>query len=155
VLTGIYPRTLDEKLRLAIPKKLLSALAIPDPEWVYITPGTDGTLAIYAETPFQALAQRLPVEAHGSEETRAYQRLFYAQAQRVQLDSQARIRIPAELSNWAKLESEVALIGVRDHLEIWRKAAWEEYLVTQQGRFDQLAASVYRNPASAEVSNRS
>jgi MraZ protein len=35
--------------------------------------------------------------------------------------------IPARLRSYARLESEVTVAGVRDHFEIWDRAAWQEY----------------------------
>ncbi len=79
---------------------------------------------------------------------RAFSRLFYAQAQPAELDSQGRIRIPAELSALAGLGREAILLGVQDHLEIWDRVRWEEYLAERQARYDQLAEAAFSPPSS-------
>lgn len=143
MLTGTFPRTLDDKQRLALPKRLRQSLANPEPAWVYVTPGTDSSLAIYSEAVLQTLADRLNSASTGTEDARAYQRLFYAQAQQIEFDPQGRIRIPSELLKWAGLDNEVVLLGVQDHLELWQKPRWEEYLQRQQARYDQLTETVF------------
>jgi hypothetical protein len=35
------------------------------------------------------------------------------------------------------------LLGVRDHLEIWDKGRWEQYLNQEQPRYDQLAENAF------------
>ena len=84
----------------------------------------------------------------GNQDARAFQRLFYAQAQHVEFDSQGRIRIPAELLEWAKMGNEVVLIGVQDHMELWDKNAWTEYLAKKLPSYDELADKVYQSAAT-------
>ncbi|HTN75648.1 MAG TPA: division/cell wall cluster transcriptional repressor MraZ, partial [Pirellulaceae bacterium] len=79
----------------------------------------------------------------------AFSRLFYAQAQAVEIDSQGRIRIPSELADLARLGKEIMLLGVRDHMEIWDKTRWDEYLNNQQPRYDQLAESAFEESAGS------
>lgn len=142
LFTGTYPRSLDDKQRLALPKRLRDALGTGNPV-VYITPGTDGSLALYSEEAFSRLGNQLAQGSPAAQDTRAFSRLFYAQAQAVEVDSQGRIRIPAELRTLAGLVHEVMLLGVRDHMELWDKTRWEEYLQGQQPRYDQLAEHAF------------
>jgi MraZ protein len=142
LFTGTYPRSLDDKQRLALPKRLRDALGTGNPA-VYITPGTDGSLALYSEEAFSRLGSQLAQGSPAAQDTRAFSRLFYAQAQAVEVDSQGRIRIPAELASLAGLVREVMLLGVRDHMELWDKTRWDEYLQGQQPRYDQLAEHAF------------
>jgi DNA-binding transcriptional regulator/RsmH inhibitor MraZ len=57
----------------------------------------------------------------------------------VEIDSQGRIRLPVELAQLAKLDGDVALIGVGDRIELWNKQRWLEYLTDLQPRYDELA----------------
>ena len=72
-----------------------------------------------------------------------------AQAQRAEVDRQGRLRIPAELARFARLGKELALIGVRTHIEIWNKPDWEEYVTRQQGRFDDIAETAFDRSRSS------
>ena len=150
LFTGRYPRSLDDKQRLALPKRLRDALGQAPHTPLYLTPGTDGSLALYTEDAFSRLGQQLAQGSPAGQDTRAFSRLFYAQAEAVEVDSQGRIRIPQELAQLAQLGREVMLLGVRDHMELWDKARWHEYLQDQQPRYDQLAESAFDDSVSVK-----
>lgn len=144
-LTGTYSRTLDGKHRLAIPKRLREDFQEPDLTLLYIAPGTDKSLALYAPAAFKALAHRLEERSSNRAEARNYFRLFYSRAEGVDLDSQGRIRIPDRLVSFAQLEHEVVLLGVHDHAEIWSRTLWEEFLARTAPDFDKLAEEAFES----------
>lgn len=148
LLTGTFPRTMDEKQRVAIPKRLRDALQ-PDNDLLtlYVAPGTDGSLALYTEESFSRLAARLAASPPTGQDVRAFSRLFYSQAQRVELDRQGRLRVPPELALLAALEKEVILVGVQDHLELWDRERWQTYLGQRQAHYDELAEKAFSSPA--------
>jgi MraZ protein len=151
MLVGSYRRTLDDKMRLAIPKPLRDSLGFPEKNELYLTPGTDRSLAIYSGELLsqigEALAQKSPV----AQEMRSFTRLFYAQAQVAEIDSQGRMRVPADLARLAQLEGEVVLLGVRDHIEIWSAEAWEVFLQQTQPLYDQLAERAFETKNATET----
>jgi MraZ protein len=142
LLTGSFPRLLDDKLRFAIPKPLRDAIGSPDESILYLAPGTDGSLALYPEETFMRLADRVEQGSSHGRDLAAFSRLFYAQAQRIELDKQGRLRLPVELAEWAGLQKEIILLGVRDHLEVWNREQWETYLSRTQPHYDDLASRV-------------
>jgi len=144
LLTGTFPRSVDEKLRIAVPKRLRDCLGDPAPAALFITPGTDNSLALYTEEALARLAERQAHSSPTQHDVRAFSRLFYAQAQRVELDVQGRIRIPPELAKLAGLADEAVLLGVQDHLELWDRKRWEAYLAEQSSRYDQLAEAAFQ-----------
>ena len=145
LFTGSYRRSLDEKLRLAIPKQLRDVLGDNEVRSeLFITPGTDHSLAIYTEKVLEELGQRLAQSSPAAKDTRAFSRLFYAQAQPAEIDGQGRLRVPAELAKLASLTGEVVVLGVRDHIELWEAAAWDEFLSATQPSYDELAEKVLR-----------
>jgi MraZ protein len=148
LLTGSFVRAIDDKLRLAIPKRFRDALGTGPEQLLYVTPGTDRSLAVYTEETLGRLAERLAAASPAGAEVRAFSRLFYAQAQPIDLDSQGRIRIPAELAELAGLGREAILLGVQDHLEIWDRGRWEQYLAERQLSYDQLAEAAFSPPLS-------
>ncbi len=151
LLTGSYRRTLDEKLRLAIPKQLRDSIGFGELETnLFITPGTDRSLAIYTPPVLEALGASLAQNSPAAKETRHFSRLFYAQAQPAEIDRQGRLRIPPELALLASITSEVVVLGVRDHIELWDAAAWQEFLDATQPRYDELAESVLRGSIIAD-----
>jgi len=100
-------------------------------------------LAIYTEEAFAQLAERLATASPTQRDVRAFTRLFYARAQRVELDKQGRIRVPPVLVELAGLENEVVLLGVQDHLELWSAEAWKSYLAERQANFDNIAEAAF------------
>lgn len=143
LLTGSYRRALDDKLRFAMPKQLRDALGEQDQD-LYMTPGTDQSLAIYTALGLQLLGENLASSSPAAKDTRAFSRLFYAQAQPAEVDGQGRMRVPPELAELAGLTDEVVVLGVRDHIEVWNPVAWEDFLAQTQPRYDELAESVLR-----------
>lgn len=143
LLTGSFARSLDEKLRLAIPKRLREAMKQPDGGALYLAPGTDESLFLYTEEAFGRLASRLEQVSPTRQDVRAFSRLFYAQAQAVEIDPQGRVRIPPELAQLAKLGKEVVLLGVQDHLEVWAAERWQAYLSEKQSHYDQIAETAF------------
>jgi MraZ protein len=138
-LTGTFRRSLDEKLRVALPKSLREAIGCPENSVLYLAPGTDGSLDLYPERSFSRLAEKLEHGSANVKEVRAFSRLFYAQVQRVELDAHGRVRLPAELAGLASLRKEIVLLGVRDHLEVWDSECWEAYAKRTQPHYDDLA----------------
>ena len=114
---------------------------------LYVAPGTDGSLDLYTEETFSQLADRLAQASPTGQVVRAFNRLLYGRAQAVELDRQGRVRIPADLAQLARLEKEVVLLGVRDHLEVWDAKRWEAYLTAAQPRYDEIAEAALRDPA--------
>jgi MraZ protein len=142
LLTGTFQRAIDEKGRVAIPKPIREALGESNKS-LFLTPSTDGSLALYTEAALARLAERLAAASPNGQDVRAFGRLFYARAQAVELDSQGRVRIPPELAQLAGLASEAVLLGVQDHLELWDKARWETYVAQLQQQFDAIAESAF------------
>jgi MraZ protein len=149
LLTGTYERSLDDKQRLALPKRLRDLLA--DQGQLVLTPGTDGSLALFPAQAFAALTEKLAARSPTGQEVRAFSRLLYAQSQSVEIDSQGRIRLPAELARLAALGRDIVLLGVGDRVELWNKSRWEAYLADLQPRYDELAESALSDsPTSAK-----
>ena len=143
LLTGTFSRSVDQKLRVAIPKSLREAIDGCPGCALYVAPGTDGSLAIYTEPSFGSLAERLAGASPTQQNVRAFTRLFYARAQRVELDKQGRVRIPAELAELAGLGREAVLLGVQDHLELWAVERWRQCLADRQAHYDEIAEAAF------------
>lgn len=147
LLTGTFSRAVDEKLRVAIPKPLREALGELAKGVLYVTPGTDGSLALYTEDTLAEQARRLLEASPNAEDVRAFSRLFYSRAQAVELDSQGRVRIPPELAALAGLGKEAVLVGVLDHLELWDKTRWDAYVSQRQNEYDRIAEAAFQQPS--------
>lgn len=138
-LTGTYSRTLDDKRRLAVPKRLREDFGGKEQTCLYVAPGTDRSLSLYTSAAFEHLAQQLTERSSSRATIRNYFRLFYSRAEKVDLDGQGRVRIPDRLAEFAQLRRDVVLLGIQDHVEIWDRELWEAFLTQHSSEFDEMA----------------
>lgn len=139
-LTGTYERTMDDKLRLAVPRQLRDGFQEGELEELFLAPGNEGCLSIFSKKGFDAFATKMASVSTGRVQVRNFLRLYYSQAECVQVDKQSRIRIPERLVKMAELKHNVVLIGVHDHVEIWDKERWDSFLSQNGSQFDALTS---------------
>jgi MraZ protein len=142
LLTGTHPRTLDDKKRLVLPRRLRDQLG--QPGQLFIATGTDQCLWVYSPDAMERLAAKLDQAPATDKEANVFRRLYFARAEAVDVDRNGRILIPDRLIQFAALKHEVILIGVRDHLELWDAGRWETYLAQNASRFDAVAAGAFQ-----------
>jgi len=142
LLTGTHTRSLDDKKRVALPKRVREQLG--DPETLFVTPGPDQCLWLYTKAGLEELAAKLDQAPATDAEARVFRRLYFAQTEAVDVDRTGRILIAERLSQFAQLQHEVVLIGVRDHLELWDAQRWQQYLTQNAPRFDAVAEGAFR-----------
>ncbi len=142
-LTGTHVRSLDDKQRLAIPKRWREVLCEEPQQQLFVAPETDGAVAVYSIQEFERRAGMLTEAKAKPAAVRNYQRLYYSQAEQVDVDAQGRIRIPDRLVEFAHLNQEVVLLGIHDHIEIWDKQAWDGFVKRHSAEFDQMANSAF------------
>jgi len=142
LLTGTHPRTLDDKNRLGLPKRVREQLG--EPETLFVTPGPDQCLWLYSQAGLERLAEKLDQAPATDAEVRVFRRLYFAQTEAVDVDRTGRILVPERLVQFAGLKHEVVLIGVRDHLELWDAQRWQQYLTQNAPRFDAVAEGAFQ-----------
>jgi MraZ protein len=136
LLLGEYEHALDDKNRLTLPAKFREAFS----HGVFVAKGIDPCLVVYPPSEWdQFVAQGLAPLNSFSREARQMSRFMFAGATDTELDRQGRIMIPPPLVEHAKLRREVVVAGVRDHLEIWDRAAWREQLKEVEGSAELVA----------------
>ena len=133
-LTGTYLRTLDEKKRIPVPKRIRDDFCQAELSSLIVAPGTERSL-VYSASGFEQFAAKLKTDGNHQK----YLRLFYSAAERVDVDGQGRIRIPDRLTEYAGLKRDTYLLGVHDHAELWDKDAWERFMAEHTPVFDELA----------------
>ena len=143
MLLGEYEHTIDDKNRLTLPAKFREAFA----GGVVVTRGMDGCLYAYPRNDWRASVEaRLVGLDPLSREGRLVQRDFFTGATEAELDRQGRVMIPAALLKHAEIEREVVVAGMRDHLEIWDRAAWREHLREVEGSAEHVAERLAAKP---------
>ena len=143
--TGTFPRVLDEKRRVTIPKQIREQFGKPTPRKLYIAPGSFRSLWILTPEQLERFGERLLASREIDSELAAYRRLYFARAEPSDLDNQGRILIPDRLAEHAGLGSEVLLIGVYDHLQLWAPNRWAEYEKAHESQFDATAEAVFNS----------
>ena len=142
LLTGTHPRTLDDKKRLTLPKRIREQVG--EVTQLFVTPGADQSLWVYTKDELERVSAKLDQTPATDAEARVFRRLFFAQMEAVDLDRIGRILIPDRLVQFAGLEHEVVLLGVRDHLELWHAERYQAYLTQHSPEFDKVAERAFR-----------
>jgi MraZ protein len=136
MLLGAHEHTIDDKNRLTLPAKFRESFA----EGVVVTRGLDGCLQVYRGEDWVRLVEsRLAPLDPFSPEARRIQRFLYTGASEAELDKQGRVMIPAPLLEHAQLKRDVVVAGMRDHLEIWDRDAWNRELAEVEGSAEDVA----------------
>jgi MraZ protein len=143
LLTGTHPRTLDDKKRLGLPRRVREELS--EPATLFVTPAPDQCLWLYTQADLERLAEKLDQAPAADADARVFRRLYFAQTEAVDVDRSGRILIPERLVQFAGLQHEVVLIGVRDHLELWDAQKWQQYLTANAPRFDAAAEGAFKS----------
>lgn len=133
---GEFEHTLDDKNRLTLPAKFRDAFA----GGLVVTRGMDGCLFVYTRAGWeQFVTLRLEGLDPFSREARQMSRFVFAGAAEAEPDRQGRIMLPPALVQHARLAREVVVAGVRDHVEIWDRAAWRKQLEEVEGSAELVA----------------
>lgn len=133
---GEYEHTLDDKNRLTLPARFREAFA----DGGVVTRGMDGCLYVFTRDAWERFVSvRLEGLDPFSLEARQMGRFIFAGAAEAQPDKQGRIALPPALVQHAKLNREVVVAGVRDHVEIWDRASWRRHLEEVEGSAERVA----------------
>ena len=129
MLTGEYEHTLDNKGRLFVSNRLRSQIdAEEHGSSFYLVLGANGILCLYPEMYFQQIALAGAPGMAAPDEAVTFERLSFALASKVELDRQGRLLLNERIRRRANLGTQLTLVGVRDHIELWNTENWEMYL---------------------------
>jgi MraZ protein len=124
---GEYNPNITEGSRIALPKKMREQI---EGSAVVLTRGFEKCIYIYDVKDWQEQAEKYiessKVDAQQAK-IRDLERYIYSSAQEATLDSQGRLVIPANLLEYAGVESETAVIGVGNRIEVWDEDLWRTH----------------------------
>jgi MraZ protein len=137
LLVGEFEFTLDAKNRIAVPARLRPGFS----EGIYVTQENERCLGGYSPDEFQRrLQEDVDVTTAGTIARRDVKRRLAATAVFFpELDRQGRVTLPAKHLEYAGITRDVTVIGVADHVEIWDRAAWTQYLAHLEEEADASA----------------
>jgi MraZ protein len=129
-LYGQHTYQLDPKGRISLPSRMRAAFA----DGAYLTLGHDGCLFAFPKEEWDRQRQEIRGPLFDSD-TRAYARMFFGNAEPVDLDSQGRLLVPQRLRGRAGIGRDAVVLGVGDHMEIWERDTYDRYEQANLGAY--------------------
>jgi MraZ protein len=125
---GEYHPTLDEKGRVAIPVKLRKAFGDKAPvNTLVLTYGFDTCIMAFREEDWERFVREKLVPLPQSNLTnRNWIRHLMGGARDQEMDKQGRILIPSSHLEYARIKSEVTILGLNDRIEIWATETYNQ-----------------------------
>ncbi len=138
--TGTFELTIDPKNRLSIPAGIRRSM---DPEQdgkgFYLVPGDwRGSLNLYADRYFNAFTQQRQASLEPGDEMEIFDAVFFGQATQLDIDKQGRVALPQWMLDMAKVGKQVMLSGARDHLILWDRAEYLQFMEDNGARYKDL-----------------
>jgi MraZ protein len=125
---GTITAKVDEKGRLKLPAAFKQLYDAQHETQFYIT-STDGSCAeIWALSEWEKIEAQLAEFSLMDDAVAKFLKLTSYYGQQVEIDNQARVLLPQLLRGAAKLDSEVAVMGKINHLEVYNHASLEQSL---------------------------
>ncbi|WNJ20262.1 division/cell wall cluster transcriptional repressor MraZ [Pontibacter sp. G13] len=141
-LIGEYDCKLDAKGRFLVPAGLKKQLPEDQQSEFVVNRGLDKCLVLYPVPVWEQELERLQARNQYVKKNRAFLRMFLNGATKVALDGNGRALVPKRLMEFAGLDKEVILVAQIDKVEIWDKAAYEEWMDNPEFDFESLAEEV-------------
>jgi len=138
LFTGSSEHTIDDKKRLSIASKHRALLPQSVTAW-YCVPWPSKVLRLYPEPTFMELANKWDDSLTPPDEQAQLVSTLFSFAEKVEMDSGGRVRLPKRHLELAEIGSAVAVLGAKNHLEIRELASWQ---AGEQKRFEDLSKLV-------------
>ena len=132
---GEYTHTIDDKNRLSLPVKFRKEIG----KKIVVTPGLDGCIWGFTLKAWQEISEKLGQSSLLQSDSRSFNRYMFGGAVEAEVDSIGRILVPDFLKDRAGLKGKVAVIGVRDRIEIWDEKQWAACKAGVEKQADALA----------------
>lgn len=128
VFVGEFETRIDAKHRLAINAALREQIdPDEDGQSFILVLGPDRHLWLYPDRYYSRLLKTLRRSPLPDRQSRKID-LFFAMARVLKPDAQGRVVLPEKSMQRAEIDSEVTLVGVDDHIELWPSGQWERHV---------------------------
>ncbi len=129
VLVGSYTARFDASGRIKIPEKFREVIENAYGKNLFVTSLTDEAVHIY---PLSVWLEMTGIAADGALHLRPDVRKFMLRVNRngmrLELDAKGRVLIAQALREKARLQEEVEVVGLTNHLEVWNKESLDAKL---------------------------
>ena len=137
MITGEFRCSLDEKSRLLIPARIRAEVA---GYVVILTRGVENCLWLFPPDEWKTFSENLIGSTSlFQEKARLIQRRMKPPAQETEIDKAGRIVIPQTLREYAALQKECLILGLKKYIEIWSETAYQSYLEENEAKFKEAA----------------
>ena len=118
--------TMDNKGRVSIPVRFREVLQERQDRQLILT-NWDGYILGFPHSEWVKVEAKLGEMALFRKDYRNFQRFLISGVEECPLDRQGRILIPQNLRDYAKLDREVAIVGLVRNFEIWDRERYESH----------------------------
>ena len=136
LFVGEFDQAIDDKRRLAIPAALRDQIdPAVDGEGFFLVLGGRRHLWMYPDGYYRHLCatlKRSPLPTRGGQKLG----LFFAMARHLKPDKQGRVVLPDKSVRRAIIDEQVTLVGHDDHIEVWPRQQWEEFVQENLPTYD-------------------
>ncbi len=147
LFTGSSEHTIDDKKRLSIASKHRALLPQSVSAW-YCIPWPSGVLRLYPEPTFLELANKWDDSLTPSDEQDQLVSTMFGFAERLEMDSAGRVRLPQKHLDLVGLGSEVVVLGAKRMLVITDQKQWQD---GERQRFEDLRRLVATQTPSSRA----
>jgi MraZ protein len=138
MLFGSSQRAVDAKGRIILPRELRADFEAG----LMVTKGLDNCLLLFPMKEWEKLVERIEQLPSGSDSTRRFTRLFFANAHHLMPDGQGRILIPPRLREMVSITKEVVIVGLANKAEVWDPHKWDAYSEESDEHYEQSASDI-------------
>jgi len=138
--SGEFEHSVDAKGRVTLPAKLRDGLG----EVVFLTRGLDGCLFLYSEPRWRAITENVGKLSLTKRTARVFARMIFA-GTGCEVDRAGRILIPSGLRSFARIKSQVVIVGVEERVELWAPERWERAMSILYEADDELVSDEWES----------
>jgi len=140
---GEYKHTLDTKGRIILPSRFRDVARENSIERFFVTRGLEKCVFMFSEYEWRAIEQKFKNLSFTKEQSRNFNRMFFAGAAEVIPDKQGRFIVPQNLKEHANIKGNTVIIGVSNRIEIWDQTAWQEFFSKSSQSFEETAEHLF------------
>lgn len=140
---GRFQFTVDVKGRINLPAKMRKNVAPEAGDTFVITRGFEKCIFVYPNDEWLLLETSLRKLHTPNPKHRQFMRVLYEYALDVQIDSASRLMLSKDLLEFAGIDGEALIIGVRERIEIWNPSVYAEYKSALPESYEDVAAAVW------------
>lgn len=134
MLIGHYSHTLDQKGRVSVPAKYRVDMG----STFVVSKGYGNCVYGYPMEKWEVWRESIEKLPTAKSKLK---RFFLGSAFEVEVDKQGRIILPQDLREFAFLSTDVVVVGMSDHIEIWNSDKWREEENVDESDIEELLDS--------------